>query len=107
MHYTIFIVVRKENHRFHRATVHPKFRSYPKLYDLTKLSIMKQPRDQRFIQITIIYLNRCEAVIDLYNKLTSLENVQSNLFNFNEIRRKFLAICHTNGNGQSSLIQFL
>jgi len=71
MHYTIFIVVRKENHRFHRATIHSKFRSYSKLYDLNDetMSIMKQPRDQRFIQIllTIIYLNRCE-VVNPYNK---------------------------------------
>jgi len=70
---------------------------------------MKQPRYQRFIQIllTIIYLNRCEAVNDPYNKLTSLENVQSNLFNLNEMRKKFLAICCTNENDQSSLLQFL
>jgi len=66
---------------------------------MTKLSVIKQPRDQRFIQIllTIIYLNRCEAVnrsvqqIDFF-----LENVQSNLFNLNEMRKKFSAICRTN-----------
>jgi len=42
MHYTIFIVVRKENHRFHRATIHSKFRSYPKLYDLNDETVRNE-----------------------------------------------------------------
>jgi len=42
MHYTIFIVVRKENHRFHRATIHSKFKSYPKLYDLNDTTVRNE-----------------------------------------------------------------
>jgi len=113
MHYTIFIVVRKENHRFHRATVHPKFRSYPKLCGLNDGNNVNneataQPAIYTNIPLTIIHLNRCEAVADPFTYRQQI-NCLWRMYNricliLTKCVENFSAICRTNEKWSKRLV---